>query len=71
MTSTHHDISLLFENIVLILMKQTGINQERLIRTLLRSDIYSRLISGELDISVLTPEGAVGLFMEEGLIDET
>jgi len=49
MTSTHHDISLLFENIVLILMQQTGINQERLIRTLFRSDIYSRLISGELD----------------------
>jgi len=71
MTSTHHDISLLFENIVLIIMKQTGINQERLIRTLLRSDIYSRLLSGELDIRGLTPESAVGLFMEEGLIDET
>ena len=68
MISTHHDISLLFENVVLLLMKQTGNDQELLIRALLRSKLYYGLLTGETDITMISPEEAAAQFVAEEVL---
>jgi len=63
--TTQHDISLLFENMVLLLNKKTGKDQEQLIRALFRSQFYSRLLTEEIDITLISPGEAVFQFMAE------
>ena len=65
MKTTQHDISLLFENMVLLLNKKTGKDQEQLIRALFRSQFYSRLLTEEIDITLISPGEAVFQFMAE------
>jgi len=65
MKSNYHDISLLLENMVLLMMEQTGTEQELLIRALLKSELYNGLLSGEIDIAKITPKEAVIRFKAE------
>ena len=65
MKISQHDVSLLFENMTLLLMKQTCKEQEQLIRELFRSKFYGELLLGKIDIAKISPKEAVERFNEE------
>jgi hypothetical protein len=67
MKNSQHDISLLLENMTLILMKQTGKTQDFIIRDLLKSKFYGDLTANIIDITQVTPEDAITRFEAEGV----
>jgi hypothetical protein len=65
MNVTQHDVTLLLENMALILMKQTGKDQESVIKELFLSKFYKELLEGKIEMAKMTPQTAVVCYETE------